>query len=134
MADRILWGKQFVLDHDIIDRQHRELVDASIALIDKIEINGTQKETERRITAIEKMAKNHFLTEETIFKDTDYPLFEYHKQQHDTFLSYLPFIKSAVLDPNVSKIFKMFKVQVFLLDWLVTHTLKEDKNYKKYLD
>ena len=72
--------------------------------------------------------------QEDIFKHTAYPLFEYHKQRHDSFLSHLSFIKREILDTNTSKIFKMFKVPVFLLDWIVTHTLKEDKNYRKYPD
>lgn len=133
MSDRVAWGKHFVLDHDIIDRQHHELVDAFINLIEMIEAGETKEKTENRIAAIEKMAEDHFQTEENIFKDTDYPLFEYHKQQHDAFLSYLPFVKAEILDRNVSETVRMFKAQVFLLDWLVTHTLKEDKNYRKYL-
>lgn len=134
MSNRVSWGKHFVLGHDIIDRQHHELVDASIALIEIIEAGASRDETEYHITATKKLVKNHFLTEETIIKDTDYPLFEYHKQEHDAFLSHLSFFKKEIVDADISKIFKMFKVQVFLLDWIVNHTLKEDKNYRKYLD
>jgi len=134
MWDRVSWGEDLVLDHDIIDRQHQELVDASIALIEKIDAGASRNETEDPITEIEKMVKNHFLTEETIIKDNNYPQFEYHKQEHDTFLSYLSYSIREIVDADISKIFKMFKVQVFLLDWIVTHILKEDKNYRKYLD
>lgn len=78
LADRIAWGEQFILGHELIDDQHHALVDA--------------------------------------------------------FLASFASIGEELVEPSLSKTFRMFKVQVFLIDWLVNHTLKEDRNYRKYLD
>ena len=32
-----------------------------------------------------------------------------------------------------SRIYKMFRMQVFLIDWLVNHTMKEDQHLGRYL-
>jgi len=37
------------------------------------------------------------------------------------------------MDNKMSKIYIMFRVQIFLIDWLVNHTLKEDMHLGKYL-
>lgn len=134
LSDRISWGERFILNHDIIDTQHHELVDASIGLIESIELEKDPSEISSLIREIEEMARIHFVTEEKILDATDYPLFDYHKMQHVAFLTSFSSIIEELDNPSLSKTFRMFKVQIFLLDWLVNHTLKEDRNYRKYLD
>jgi len=134
LQDRITWGKRFLLNHDVIDQQHHDLVDLSLTLIESIESSRPEDVIKTLIGKIVELAKRHFLTEEGLLKKVDYPHFVYHKQQHDLFISTFSSIVEELSDPTLSRIFRVFKVQIFLIDWLVNHTLKEDRNFKKYID
>lgn len=134
LQDRISWGRRFLLNHDVIDQQHHELVDLSLALIEAIEKSHPEDEIQKLIARIVDLAHEHFFTEEELLKKVDYPHFGYHKQQHDMFISTFSSIVEELSDPTLSRIFRVFKVQIFLIDWLVNHTLKEDRSFKKYID
>jgi hemerythrin len=134
LSDRVSWGEQFILGHEKIDKQHRELVDASISLIEKIETQAGSSLITGLVNDIEEMARIHFTTEETLLKNSDYPLYDYHKLQHETFLISLVSLGKELTKPTLSITFRMFRAQILLLDWLVSHTLSEDRNYKKYIN
>lgn len=42
-------------------------------------------------------------------------------------------LKEKILSPELSTTYKMFLLQVFLVDWLVNHTTKEDRHLGKFL-
>ncbi len=134
LADRISWGDQFLLGNERIDSQHRELVDGSIALIEAVEHGSEKKEIRRRALEIAEKAKIHFKTEELILEECGYPFLEFQKQQHNSFMMTFSYLVDDLENESMSRIFRMFKIQIFLIDWIVNHTLKEDKNYEKYLE
>jgi hemerythrin-like metal-binding protein len=133
LKDRISWSNIFLIDQTIIDKQHKVLVNSSLELITAIEEDQSYEVLTYMMNALKDRAVEHFIAEEKIMEDNHYPLITPHKLQHETFIETYSLIIECVLDKGISQIFKMFKVQIFLIDWLVNHTLKEDKHFGKYL-
>lgn len=132
LQDRISWGDVFLLGIEQIDKQHHELVDGSLALIEAVEQDATPEAVERITLEIAEKAKQHFATEEKLMLEVDYTMYELHKRQHTSLTDAFPKLADTLSDSAKSKIYKMFKVQVFLIDWLVNHTLKDDKHFGKF--
>ena len=133
MSDRVLWSDQFLLGHELIDTQHRELVEGSLALIEAVEQEIKSEEIKKRAMEFAEKARIHFKTEEAILEKCDYPFLEFQKQQHNRFMTTFSYLADDLSNKSTSRIFCMFKIQIFLIDWIVHHTLKDDKNYGKYL-
>lgn len=133
LQNRISWSEVFLLGHEKIDEQHHQLVDGALAIIEKIEQDQDPAATRKSVTDIATLAQEHFHTEEGVMKASDYPLYQIHKRQHAAFLRAFPRLVELVGNTETPKVFRMFKVQIFLLDWLVNHTLKEDKHFGKFL-
>ena len=133
LSDRVSWSDQFLLGHEVLDTQHRELVEGSLALIEAVEQEIKGEEINRRALEFTEKARIHFKTEESILEMRDYPFLEFQKQQHNRFMKSFSYLTNDISNKSTSRIFRMFKIQIFLIDWLVHHTLKDDKNYGKYL-
>lgn len=133
LSDRVSWSDQFLLGHDILDSQHRELVEGSLALIEAVEQEINCEEINKQALEFAEKARIHFKTEESILEKYDYPFLEFQKQQHNRFMKSFSYLADEISKKSTSRIFRMFKIQIFLIDWLVHHTLKDDKNYGKYL-
>ena len=133
LHDRVSWNDQFLLGHEQIDKQHQRLIESSLQFVEAVEHGATQKVIIEISSGLLQKVKLHFETEELIMEKIDYPLIGHQKQQHEFFLNSFPTLVEDVTHGNTSKIFKMFKIQVLLIDWLVNHTLKDDRSYGKYL-
>ena len=133
LSDRVSWSDQFLLGHELLDTQHCGLVEGSLALIEAVEQEIESEEINRRALEFAEKARIHFNTEETILEKYNYPFLEFQKQQHNRFMTSFSYLADDLSNKSTSRIFRMFKIQIFLIDWLVHHTLKDDKNYAKYL-
>ena len=133
LSDRVMWSDQFLLGHELIDAQHRKLVEGSLALIEAVEQEIESEEINKRALEFAENARIHFTTEEAILAKLGYPFLGFQEQQHNRFMTSFSFLADELSNKSTSRVFRMFKIQIFLIDWLVHHTLKDDKNYAKYL-
>jgi hemerythrin len=127
----LLWDNSFLVNFEIIDNQHKGLVDMTNELIrgcgggravqDVLFIKALRKAVE--------YARVHFSTEEEYMRQVSYPDFAVHKKEHEAFVA------------EVAKQLKSFEenrndpvvLAGFLKNWLFNHIAVSDKKYAPYL-
>ncbi|MDE1942767.1 MAG: hemerythrin family protein [Betaproteobacteria bacterium] len=125
----IHWGESLELHNELIDTQHRMLV----LLCRKLDIAIKSKVPDQRIRWIvlelKKFAEFHFLSEENLMHEVDYPDVDNHALLHTDLL--------MRLDMMIAKIshHKEFPDDLlhFLNKWLVQHVAAEDLKIAEYL-
>jgi len=118
---------------EVIDNQHKMLLNLINKIIVSIESNTQIRDIEGFIDDALAYAQYHFETEEKLL--VDYGLnsktFEEHKQKHDDFRSisehYYQEIKSNPLNKYDNGIELLTKMYTYLINWLITHIVHEDK-------
>lgn len=130
---QIKWDNSFAVGHAKIDKQHFELFTNSIKLLNAIEHGKGTTEIESIIVFLNNYVIEHFETEEKYLLDNNYPFLDHQIGQHANFIKSFELLKNEILSNKKSKIFLMFRIQTLLVDWVVNHTIKEDKHYEKYI-
>jgi hemerythrin len=127
----LLWDNSFLVNFELIDNQHKGLVDMTNELIRGCE-GGKVTQDVLFIKTLRKAvdyAQVHFATEEKYMRQTNYPDFTVHKKEHEAFVAevvkQLKAFEENRNDPVV--------LVGFLRDWLFTHIAVSDKKYAPYL-
>ncbi len=126
----IVWTDEFCIGHEVIDAQHKWLVEMINRLIADPRAktgSATVSETLREMTDY---VRFHFATEENLMREIGFPHLEEHAAQHRAFeMKTAALIRSATL--------KVESVPVVLLNylrnWLTKHILERDMELKHYL-
>ena len=126
----IYWMPNFNTNIDIIDQQHRMLVD----LVNELsEAHEAGKDRNILLKLIEKLgiyAATHFAREEDYFETHGYPNTDEHLQEHDYFEDMLFQFEDEF---KAGKQDLTFNVLMFLSDWLVNHINGSDQEYVPFL-
>jgi len=126
--DLIKWTPDLSLDHPLIDEQHQKLFDIVNLLIENADVN--QEFIKKTLADLKTYSELHFIEEEAILADRNYPGLEDHKFEHRFFIRRITSFCKEVVDENKELSEKMLE---FLADWIKHHTFEEDQDYKKYL-
>lgn len=130
MVIDILWRKHFVVGHPDVDRGHQVFLD----LIRNISWSSETKEPKdwclRLLRELRKYADFHFFSEENLMLKTGYPDYLEHQAAHTELLASLDDRIAAYAGDQIN----LEAVVVFLFDWFVMHTTKDDKKLGKFLD
>ena len=90
MADELVaWNDNFLVGHEKIDEQHKELVRMANEFYAGVQMGGVVAKVffMKTIQGAVQYVKTHFATEEDIMQKSEYPLFEEHKGQHENFVA-----------------------------------------------
>jgi hemerythrin len=110
------------------DREHQEILDTINAIQNVLCAKGTEA-TKRRIVraaldSVVTYMRNHFAVEENLMKESAYPGYLKHKEEHESFLT-----KVEVMQGKMHVISLMPSVESLnmLCNWLHHHILESDK-------
>lgn len=128
----IKWSKTFACGIEVIDRQHKELIDLVNNLF--MHVSGNKKMEKdyfnQVIQELVKYVKIHFATEEKILNATKYPGYIEHKKAHGRFILN---VLEIVNDYQDGKRYTLSIIAQFLKDWVLSHIAIMDKEYFEYL-
>lgn len=124
------WNDELELGIDLVDSQHRWLVDATNKLYDEINKAEPDRDAVGEILmGLVEYAINHFIMEEDMFQRYAYPQRAEHKQEHDAFN-----VKAhQLLEQHESGESVAVEVMDFLKNWLKHHIMEVDKAYVPFL-
>jgi len=125
----VTWKSELELGNDLIDTQHRMLV----LLCRKLDIAIKSHESEHTIRAVilelKKFAEFHFLSEENLMREIEYPDVDQHAMIHTGLL--------RQMDSMLIKINRHTELPddlLFMLtEWVVNHVLHEDQKITEHL-
>lgn len=121
---RVVWKKEFEIGINVIDTQHKRIVDYINQLVD-FDSHATHDEMAELINALVDYTYSHFAFEEALMEEAGYEFLCVHKRTHDAFTE------------HVGELHQRFKqgedvsaeIGTLLQTWLINHILDDDQSY-----
>jgi hemerythrin len=112
------WKKKFNLGIETIDDHHRQIITLLNCAYDNLKESPDTAETAQAIDELINYTDYHFNVEEHWMKETGYPGYIEHLEQHMSFAT-----RAAVIRQDLTRGLKNlpFEVLTFLGNWLVYH-------------
>ena len=128
------WKDAYLTHIDELDDQHQKLV----ALINSFytDLLNCPENAEKQacigktLEELVAYSNYHFAAEEKLMLEHQYPAYQQHKQEHESFKRK---VAALMQTQNEAENALPFPVVVFLRDWLTTHVIQTDKEYGPYL-
>ena len=113
------------------DEEHKILFGLINDFYDGIKTNPNGLNISKLLVGMKAYTKRHFRNEESVMQSYEYPDFESHKKEHDSFLE-----KMQALEGKFSegKLIVSFEVTNLLKDWIRLHIQGVDKQYSDFLN
>lgn len=126
----IEWKNEYSIGNDLIDSQHKQILKLINQLFDAIKENKGETLIEKSICDMVDYASYHFSNEESLMRNTNYPLIRDHKISHVSLVKevteyFYEYYTGIVRTPD--------EILLFLFDWIVNHILDVDLEFGKYL-
>jgi hemerythrin-like metal-binding protein len=126
---RFEWSESFRVEVAALDEQHRTLFGLVNALSQAIGDAGKVEGHDAEKRKILEFARKHFADEEALMRAHSYPGSETQKKAHESLLGQLERLVSA----QERRARPRSETPIdYLKDWLITHTLLEDLQYKEF--
>jgi len=128
----IVWSEKYDTGIELIDKQHRELVDLINQLYDACLHRGTAMDAtfKKAMHRMVEYVRFHLSAEVEMLEKIVYPNLVEHKKQHDELIQKIlkaaqDYEKGSTLVPN--------KFVRTLRDWVLSHIAVYDKAYAEYI-
>jgi hemerythrin len=131
MATSHKWNKEkYSVNIDEIDEQHRFLFDIINELEDIIESKSDVQAVGDLLKKLQKYAIFHFLAEEKILREYNYPKLKKHTAEHASFIDKMDRFNA---DFSRNKLEVSKELSDYLFYWLFFHIQCDDKDYSQFL-
>jgi hemerythrin len=128
--ENIIWDDSFDIQVEVIDAQHRRLVELMNRLIAMQDQTTSDDEIADILGAMTNYLGYHFETEEQMMIDHGYPELESHREEHQTFVTQTAYFIATYRQSGVSL---KKDILLFLKEWLVEHILQTDAAFGAFL-
>ncbi|MCF6365325.1 MAG: bacteriohemerythrin [Bacteroidales bacterium] len=125
----INWDEYYSVGYDLIDEQHKKLVDMINELYSSFILGEAQEKAQVIVEEMIKYTDYHFKTEENFFDEYNYPETQEHKNIHASFVNKAVELKEGLESGQITV---SYDIMNFLRQWLIDHILKEDKKFAKF--
>lgn len=126
------WRDEYSIGVAEVDAQHRELLLNIRKLSDSFR-QGRTLDVQELLKFLAGYAVQHFSTEETLMRESNYPFAAQHIREHQTFVKYFTKLCQEIELSEPNSAYVTFRIQLLLVDWLINHTTKTDKHLGIYL-
>lgn len=131
---KFIWTDQLNIGIDVIDQQHRRIVEYINQLDDARSGGQTREEIAAVLSQLVDYTLSHFAFEESMQEEANYPFFKAHKKVHDLFTQ-----RVAEYQTRFNKGEDITKaLSSMLVTWLFNHIKRDDADYaaaiKAHLD
>jgi hemerythrin len=122
---KLIWSDNLNTGIQVIDRQHRRIVDYINRLYESHKNGSTKEETGNVIDELIDYTLTHFAFEETMLEDVNYTALDTHKVFHDQFIQQVREIRERFEEHEIAVI----ELNNLMVTWLFNHILHEDAAY-----
>lgn len=131
MLKRLAWDAALSVGNDMLDSQHRHLLDLLDTLADHAEhgVGDAVSEYHEALNNFADFLRLHYRTEENLLAAGGYPALEEHKEEHIRHQSDLLDFFMSACDGHLDKA----AIHDFICTWLVDHVVRADLKYKGYV-
>lgn len=119
------WNDSFLIGIEELDHEHRVLIDDINKLHEEMQGNEEKSEIRECLGEIFVHMQAHFALEERVMKEHEYPFFDEHKREHESFLE--DYTECMVQFLNGADISAKNPIEECLTQWIVDHITTSDK-------
>ena len=114
-----------------MDRQHQKIISVINKLIAKPRVFRTSGTIADILTELNSYVSEHFLLEEQLLEENDYPILIEHSKKHTEYGKRIAdfCMKTVEKDKNVPE-----ELLSYLSEWWIGHILHEDMKYKSFFE
>jgi len=123
------WDNKYELGHERIDAEHRIFFRLMMDFQEAVTYGAPNEKLLRTLNEIVKYADFHFVSEENIMTDNNYPDQKRHAHLHNILLSEVKDKLHQFTSGNIGA----NEVFEFLFEWFALHTSNEDKKLVGFL-
>jgi len=129
MTTTIQWDDSFRVGVEEFDTAHRNLIDMANELIEAAIQRKADAAVADVLDGLIEYTDSHFMREEALMAETDYPKLTEHRRQHRLLLNDVRLFKSQYIagDVNVESLVQ------FLTDWILDHIHEHDRLYGPHM-
>jgi hemerythrin len=120
------WLDDYKIGNDTIDQQHQYLFDLANQIVDPY--NDVQK-THHNVIALYHYVHEHFIDEESLMRQCNFPGYEEHVKEHQALTQRLREISTGIIRGAISK----DSIMSFMCSWVLEHILEKDKMLGEFL-
>jgi len=125
-SDLITWNEKYSIELHIIDQQHKKWVEFINILYKSYKASAKKKEIAENISKLLDYTDYHFGFEEKYLEDFNCGNLENHKREHASFIAN---IKKHLQMHNNDDTQAVYKLVIYLNNWVLHHIQNEDKRY-----
>ncbi len=124
---KFIWTEQLSIGIDVIDQQHKRIVEYINQLDDARNNKLSSEETSWLLNELVDYTISHFGFEESLQEEANYPFAKSHKKVHDLFAQRIAeFQTRAENGEDISK-----ALNRLLVTWLFNHIKRDDTDYSE---
>ncbi|MFC1673864.1 bacteriohemerythrin [Pseudomonadota bacterium] len=132
MADKVVWTEDMSVGCDALDNDHKILVQALNDFIEALENDDGVFVTDGIFSVLVDYTNFHFAREEAILEACGYDDIVNHKKTHEDLKEQLLDCRRRYMLNSNAELEE--EIREFLYNWLQTHILVKDMDYKDVLD
>ncbi len=129
----IEWDDRFKIGHEIIDMEHKGLMDQFTRLYKLMRDGRGHEYYSDMLKFLDEYVQNHFEHEEHLLKEIGYDKLRGHQILHKNFTDKVKEIVHAH-DGNPVDNLELIRINLFIKKWLVHHILVEDRKIGDFLE
>lgn len=124
------WKAGYDIGVDLIDKQHRQLVEMISRLEASLATDAENREMGDALKFLVDYTHQHFSDEEEFMLNAGFPMYEKHKGLHKDLIHE---VKEVLLKLKRGEAIRPRELISFLTDWLMNHILDEDRKIAEYI-
>lgn len=130
---RAEFSDNLITGNELIDSQHKELIDRINKLLDSCEENNASSVAVKTLDFLSDYTDFHFSAEEDLQKDVSYPGYTQHKAQHDGFKKTIDELHEMLQEEEGPSPAFVEKVEENVIKWFYTHIEGFDRSVAEYI-
>lgn len=131
--DWVPWDKKYEMGISMLDSQNKELVDLCNQFREEIMRRGEGADWRAALGVALKGAvkytKGHFVAQERMMQQIDYPKFQQHKRYHQEFVDMVVATLEGFPKATMQT---AFEFSGNLREWIISHIAHDDQEFAKY--
>lgn len=129
---RAEFSENLITRNELIDSQHRELIDRINKLLDSCEDSDAKLAAIKTLDYLSDYTVFHFGAEEELRKEIEYPGYEAHKEQHENFKKTISELDEMLQEEEGPSPAFVKKVEENVIKWFYTHIEGFDRSVAEY--
>lgn len=129
---RAEFSENLITGNELIDSQHKELIDRINKLLDSCEDSNAKLVAVKTLDYLSDYTVFHFNAEEELQKELEYPGYEKHKAQHEDFKKTISELDEMLQEEEGPSAAFVEKIEKNVINWFYTHIEGFDRSVAEY--